>query len=110
MTRLLLISDYALFGQGLESLLSEVPDVEIVGYAHDLETALPQVRQRQPDVVILGDGLTNEQTPVAVMRILDVAPATRVIGLNLADNTACTLYGTRRAISTVSDLVSLIAR
>lgn len=51
--RVLIVSQYSLFDQGLRSALSRQPDVEIVGVCRDLDAAYAQAQSLQPDVLVL---------------------------------------------------------
>ena len=51
--RLVIVDDHALFRAGLVSLLTSIPEFEIVGEAGDGRQALAVVREEKPDVVLL---------------------------------------------------------
>jgi cytochrome c oxidase subunit 2 len=51
--RLLIVSHYSLFDQGLRAALNQQPDIEVVGVARDLEEAHTQARAQNPDVLLL---------------------------------------------------------
>ena len=51
--RLVVVDDHALFRAGLISLLSEMPEFEVVGEAGEGRSALDLVDRIQPDVVLL---------------------------------------------------------
>ena len=51
--RLVVVDDHALFRAGLVSLLTSIPEFEIVGEAGDGRQALSVVREEKPDVVLL---------------------------------------------------------
>lgn len=51
--RLVVVDDHALFRAGLVSLLTSIPEFEIVGEAGDGRQALAVVREEKPDVVLL---------------------------------------------------------
>lgn len=53
MIRLLIVDDQHLIRQGLRTLLDLEPDIEVVGEAECGETALQQIAQHQPDVVLM---------------------------------------------------------
>ena len=51
--RILFVSKYSLFDQGIRSALEKQPDVEVVGVCRDLEEAYAQARSLQPDVLLI---------------------------------------------------------
>jgi DNA-binding NarL/FixJ family response regulator len=51
--RILIVSQYSLFDQGLRSALSHQPDVEVVGVCRDLEEAYAKVQVLQPHILLL---------------------------------------------------------
>ncbi|MFB2918161.1 MULTISPECIES: response regulator transcription factor [Aerosakkonema] len=67
--RLLLVDDQMIIRQGLRSLLSAKPDLEVVGEAENGQQAIAQAEALQPDVVLMD----------VRMPIMDGVAATRVI-------------------------------
>jgi cytochrome c oxidase subunit 2 len=51
--RILIVSRYSLFDQGLRAGLSRRPDVEVVGVCRDLEEAYAQAHTLRPDVLLV---------------------------------------------------------
>lgn len=51
--RIIVVDDHALFRAGLVSLLTSIPEFEIVGEAGDGEEALAVIAKEKPDVVLL---------------------------------------------------------
>jgi len=51
-TRIFLVEDHTIVRQGLISLLETAPDLEVVGAAGDGRTALTEIEEKRPDVVI----------------------------------------------------------
>ncbi|GAB4542020.1 MAG: hypothetical protein Kow0063_33490 [Anaerolineae bacterium] len=74
--RILIVSHYSLFDQGLRAALSRQPDVEIVGVCRDLAEAYDRSQTLKPDVLLLivapeiADGsafrLLEEVSPVII--------------------------------------------
>jgi AmiR/NasT family two-component response regulator len=108
MIRVLILSSHPLFGQGVESLLRHEPGLEIVGWQADVDDAIERIKELQPDVVIMDSGDPVCSPTPAVMRILREGVGTKVIGLNLQDNTVCIYRGEQRVVREVKDLVEAI--
>ncbi|MCU0537752.1 MAG: response regulator, partial [Hydrococcus sp. Prado102] len=53
MIRLLLVDDQNLICQGLQAVLSQEPDLEVVGCSENGKVALELVASLQPDVVLM---------------------------------------------------------
>jgi len=53
MTSVVLISQLKLLREGLQRLLEASEDVELLGAYGEVEDALPEVRARRPDVILL---------------------------------------------------------
>ncbi len=51
--RVLIVDDSPLFRQGLSSLLSSLPDMQVVGEADDGDEALEKARETVPDVILM---------------------------------------------------------
>jgi DNA-binding NarL/FixJ family response regulator len=108
MKRVFILSSHPLFGRGVESLLCRETGLEIVGWETDVDNAIRRIRELQPDVVILDNADPACDPTPAVMRILREGVGTKVIGLNLQDNTMCIYRGEQRVVKEVTDLVEAI--
>ncbi len=51
--RVLIVDDHVIVREGLQILLGEESDFEVVGMAGDGETALPLIKKHKPDVVLM---------------------------------------------------------
>jgi DNA-binding NarL/FixJ family response regulator len=84
--RLLLVDDQALFREGLRTLLSVYPDLEIVGEAGNGQEALQQVERLQPDVVLMDLRMPVLDGVTATRRLKEIQPSSRVIILTTIDD------------------------
>ncbi len=80
--RVLLADDHRIVREGLRSLLSEEPDVEIVGEAAHGREAVDLALQLQPDVVIMDVSMPLIDGNEATRQIKTHLPKTRVIALS----------------------------
>ncbi len=86
MIRVLLVDDQALFREGLSTLLSVYPDVQVVGEAGNGEEALSQVAVHQPDVVLMDLRMPVLDGAAATRRIRSAHPHIQVIVLTTFDD------------------------
>lgn len=107
MTDIFIISEYLMFGHGLESLLSDEKELNVVGHEKNFDLALEQIKILQPDVVVVF-GNASEKAYLSIMTILEAKPNTQIIGVSVQDNTCYTYRATRWNAVNVSDLVNAI--
>jgi len=81
--RLLLVDDHTILRQGLARLLTQEPDIEIVGEAPDGETAVKLAFQLRPDVVLMDVVMPKMNGVDATRAIRGSLPEVRVIGLSM---------------------------
>jgi DNA-binding NarL/FixJ family response regulator len=86
MIRVLLVDDQALFREGLSTLLSVYPDVQVVGEAGNGEEALTQVAALQPDVVLMDLRMPVLDGAAATRRLRAAHPHIQVIVLTTFDD------------------------
>jgi DNA-binding NarL/FixJ family response regulator len=82
----LLVDDQALFREGLRTLLSVVPGIEVLGEAANGEAAVQQVRRLRPQVVLMDLRMPVLNGVEATRRLRAEAPETRVIVLTTFDD------------------------
>jgi len=80
--RVLLADDHKIVREGLRSLLSEEPDIEIVGEAAHGREAVDLALQLQPDVVVMDVSMPLIDGDAATRGIKSHLPKTRVIALS----------------------------
>ena len=81
MIRVLIADDHAVVRQGLRTYLELQDDVEVVAEAADGEEAVAAAAQHAPDVVLLDLVMPGLDGIAALPRLLEVAPAARVLVL-----------------------------
>jgi len=84
--RLLLADDHAVLRSGLRLLLSEQPDMEVVGEASDGEEAIEKARELSPDVLLLDITMPGVGGLEALDRIKKENPQIRVVVLTMHDD------------------------
>lgn len=112
-TRVFILASRPLLAQGVQSLLSGQPGIEVVGVATaGMETrptdpnVFAQVQAAAPDVVII-EAKGGEQSRL-VAKVLGSMPGARVVGLTLEDNRIHTYYQQMKQGRCVEDLLEAI--
>jgi DNA-binding NarL/FixJ family response regulator len=104
MKSIFIISQYPMFGQGLKSLLQQQADLDIVGWETDLDEAIKQIKELQPEIVLL----ESDRSFPGVSPILQASPDSKVINLNL-HSTRLYLYQARQwTAKSLEDLMQVI--
>lgn len=81
MIRILLAEDHAVVRAGVEGLLANAEDIEVVGAATDGEEAVALATELSPDVVLIDLSMPRLDGIEATKRILAARPETRVVVL-----------------------------
>ena len=79
--RLLLVDDHPVVREGLRSFLAGRPDLEVVGEAGDVDSAIRAAVDTAPDVVLLDLVLPGGGGVAALQRLAQLDPAPRVLVL-----------------------------
>src|SRR5918992_1715988 len=84
--RILVAEDHPLFRKGMVSLLSSVPEFEVVGQATTGEEAVARAADLQPDVVLMDLQMPEVNGIEATRRILQESPSIRVLVVTLFED------------------------
>jgi len=84
--RVLLTDDHALFRQGIRTLLSLEPDMEVIGEASSASEAVELGRRLRPDIVLMDIGMSGMSSFEATRLIRKERPETRVVFLSMYDD------------------------
>lgn len=84
--RIVLVEDHRILREGLRAIFAGEPDLELVGEATDGLEAIQQVRDLQPDLVILDLSMPRMDGLSALKEVKRVAPKTRVLILTAHRN------------------------
>jgi DNA-binding NarL/FixJ family response regulator len=85
-TRILVAEDHPLFRKGVISLLSSVPDFEVVGEAASGEEAVARAAALQPDVVLMDLQMPKLNGIGATRTIVHESPSIRVLVVTLFED------------------------
>lgn len=75
----MVVDDHELVAESLASALSDEPDIEVIGVASTLATALDLLRRSAPEVVIMDYRLADEDGIEATRRIRQADPRVTVV-------------------------------
>lgn len=86
----MLVDDSQVFCDGMRGLLSTEPDIEVVGEAHDGETALIMAENLQPDVIVMDLGLgENRMNGIQTTeQIVRMSPSISVLVLTISNDSS----------------------
>jgi DNA-binding NarL/FixJ family response regulator len=84
--RILIAEDHPLFRKGVISLLSSVPEFEVVGEAATGEEVVLRAADLQPDVILMDLQMPEVNGIEATRRILQESPSVRVLVVTLFED------------------------
>jgi DNA-binding NarL/FixJ family response regulator len=84
--RILIAEDHPLFRKGMISLLSSVPEFEVVGEAKTGEEAVEGAAQMQPDVILMDLQMPEVNGIEATRKILQESPNVRILVVTLFED------------------------
>lgn len=108
--RVFVVLSMRLLAEGIQSLLSQYNDLELVGTEADLGRAVDSIRSVQPTVIIVDSNVLSPVGEITIDELFRASPEARVIALNLDEN-RLDLYN-RHQVSAmeVDDLIRAIRR
>jgi len=86
--RIVLADDHAVVRRGLELLLDEEDDFEVVASVGDVEAAIRTTRGYKPDVLVLDLNMPGGSSLDAIAHILEASPRTRIAILTMQNEPA----------------------
>jgi DNA-binding NarL/FixJ family response regulator len=83
--RVLIADDHALFRRGLEMVLEEESDIDLVGQASDGKEAVTGAGESLPDIVLMDIRMPKISGIEACRAIKEVAPSAKIVMLTISD-------------------------
>ena len=83
--RAMIVDDHALFRRGLEMVLEEEPDIELVGQASDGTEAVEKAAESLPDVVLMDIRMPRSSGIEACRAMKEAAPSAKIVILTISD-------------------------
>jgi two-component system, NarL family, response regulator NreC len=84
--RVLIVDDHAVVRSGLRRVLEAEPDIEVVGEAGDMRSAVFEARAQKPDVVLMDVVMPGPSGIEATPAVLKEAPEAKVLVLSMQDD------------------------
>ena len=86
--RVMVVDDHALFRRGLEMVLENEADIDLVGEASDGAEAVQKAQELMPDVVLMDVRMPTRSGIEAAREIRDVMPHVKILMLTISDEEA----------------------
>ena len=86
--RVLVVDDHALFRRGLQTILEQEADLELVGEASDGAEAVEKAQESMPDVVLMDVRMPKRSGIEATTQIKDLLPHVKILMLTISDEEA----------------------
>jgi DNA-binding NarL/FixJ family response regulator len=83
--RAMIVDDHALFRRGLEMVLEEERDIELVGQASDGAEAVEKAAESLPDVVLMDIRMPRSSGIEACRAMKEAAPSAKIVILTISD-------------------------
>jgi DNA-binding NarL/FixJ family response regulator len=106
----LVVDDHEMFSEALTLLLSQQPDVNLLGAAREADEAMRMCREEQPDVVLMDIDLPEVDGVEATRRIREEFPGTKVIVVTGLEELAAGASGYVPKTRAVEDLMDVVQR
>ncbi len=86
--RVLVVDDHALFRRGLQMVLEQEPDIEVVEEASDGAEAIAKATEKLPDIVLMDVRMPRRGGIDACTAIHETVPSAKIIMLTISDEEA----------------------
>jgi DNA-binding NarL/FixJ family response regulator len=81
----LIVDDHALFRRGLQMVLKQEEDIEVVGEAGDGHEAVGKAQELMPDVILMDVRMPRRSGIEATQQIKDALPHVKILMLTISD-------------------------
>ncbi len=109
-SRVFILYSHGLFARGVQSLLGQEAEVEVVGMERIDRLALEEIRRLRPDVILVDSSADPDDHCLTISGIFQEIPEARVIALSLREN-GIDIYDKQRiAAAGPKDLLRVLHR
>ena len=84
--RVLIADDHPMVAQGIQSILEEHEELEVVGIVHNGRAVMDQLHKLRPDVILMDLNMPEVNGLSATEMVLEQRPETQVLILTMHDN------------------------
>jgi len=86
--RVMIVDDHALFRRGIQMVLEQEPDLEVIGEAADGAEAIEKAQELMPDVVLMDVRMPRRTGIEATQEIKELLPHAKILMLTISDEEA----------------------
>lgn len=86
--RIFLVDDHMVVREGLKTLITAQPDMQVIGESGDGTTAVAQIQDCQPDVVIMDISMPHMNGIEATAQLKQCCPEVKVLVMSVHDDTS----------------------
>jgi len=86
--KVLVVDDHALFRRGLQMVLEQETDIDVIGEAADGAEAVAKAQELMPDVVLMDVRMPKRSGIEATQEIKDLLPHAKILMLTISDEEA----------------------
>jgi two-component system NarL family response regulator len=86
--RVLIVDDHALFRRGLQMVLKQEPDIDVVGEAEDGQEAVAKAQESMPDIILMDVRMPKHSGIEATRQIKELLPHVKILMLTISDEEA----------------------
>lgn len=108
MKRVFIFSGRTLFSSGIKNLLDAEPELTVIGWETELEEAVKQIQNMQPDSILIITKCLSDCFMADGQHLMKAARKAKIVELNLENNNVCVYSGEQFTIKEVGDLVRVI--
>ncbi len=105
-----ILYSHSLFAHGLEKLLQGHGGVTVTGVEKTGREALAHIKRLNPDVIIVEGEQGKPEPEKLLSRVLREQPQTKMIRLNVENNTAFLYSGSRCTANSIEELMQSVVK